>query len=125
MFKHAFVVRQTIKEVYQRFTNRHGCVRTFQCWWKWEGKRLQKTTALNATCSEQEVSDGGEQLGQLRLDVVGLSDGVAAEIKMLQLGAGGQRLKVCHAGDFWTSELKRKPRNGAASHSLRKRGLEG
>lgn len=70
------------------------------------------------SCSEQEVSDGGEQLSQLGLDVVGLSDRVAAEIKMLQLGAGGQWLKICQAGDFCTSELKRKPLNGAASHTL-------
>lgn len=75
--------------------------------------------------SEQEVSDGGEQLGQLGLDVVGLSDGVAAEIKMLQLGAGGQWLKICQAGDFCTCELKRKPQNGAASHTLTTRGFEG
>lgn len=59
--------------------------------------------------SEQEVSDKGEQLCQLSLDVVRLSDGVAAEIKMLQLGAGGQWLKICQGGDFWTSELKRNP----------------
>lgn len=56
--------------------------------------------------SEQEVSDRREQLGQLGLDVVCLSDGVATEIKMLQLGAGGQWLKICQGGDFWTSELK-------------------
>lgn len=60
------------------------------------------------SCSEQEVSDGGEQHGQLGLDVVGLSDRVAAEIKTLQLGAGGQRLKICQAGDFCTSELEKK-----------------
>lgn len=70
------------------------------------------------------MSDGGEQLGQLGLDVVGLSDGVAAEIKMPQLGAGGQWLKICQAGDFCTSELKRKPENGAASHALWTRGFE-
>lgn len=37
---------------------------------------------------------------------------------MLQLGAGGQWLKICQAGDFCTSELKRKPQNAAASHTL-------
>lgn len=52
------------------------------------------------------MSDGREQLGQLGLDVIRLSDGVATEIKMLQLGAGGQWLKICQGGDFWTSELK-------------------
>lgn len=71
-------------------TNRHRCVQAFQCWRKREGKRLQKTNeSEDESCSEQEVTDGGEQLGQLGLNVVGLSDGVAAEIKMLQLGAGG------------------------------------
>lgn len=57
--------------------------------------------------SEQEVSDGGQQLGQLRLHVGCLSDGVAAEIEAPQLGAGGQRLKVCQRGDlceFWVNE---------------------
>lgn len=52
------------------------------------------------------MSDRREQLGQLGLDVVCLSDGVATEIKMLQLGAGGQWLKICQGGDFWTSQLK-------------------
>lgn len=72
------------------------------------------------------MSDGGEQLSQLGLDVVALSDRVAAEIKMLQLGAGGQRLKVCQAGDFCTSELKRNsPERSRVTHSgdTRVRGL--
>lgn len=88
-------------------------------------RRLQKSQSWNVSCSEQEVSDGGEQLGQLRLDVVGLSDGVAAEIKMLQLGAGGQWLKICQAGDFCASELKRTPLNGDPAHPLGPRGREG
>lgn len=70
----------------------------------------------DGSSSEQEASDGREQLGQLGLDVVRLSDGVAAEIKMLQLGAGGQWLKICQGGDFWTSELK-------SNRTLRIRGL--
>lgn len=51
--------------------------------------------------SEQKVRDGGQKLRQLRLHVGHLSDGVATEIKALQLGAGSQRLKICQRGDLW------------------------
>lgn len=73
-------------------------------------KHHQTADAAAGPGSEQEVSDKGEQLCQLGLDVGRLSDGVAAEIKMLQLGAGGQWPKICQGGDFWTSELKRSTR---------------
>lgn len=58
--------------------------------------------------SEQEVCDWGQQLGQLRLDVGRLSDGVATEIEALQPGAGGQRLEICQCRDFCVFGLMKK-----------------
>ena len=68
-------------------------------WWQW---------FLPSIWSEQEVCDGGQQLGQLRLDVGRLSDRVATEIEALQLGAGGQRLKICQRRDFCEFGLMKK-----------------
>lgn len=49
--------------------------------------------------SEQELRERGQQLAELRLHVGRLSDGVAAQIKALQSGAGGQRLEVRQGAD--------------------------
>lgn len=95
-------------EVQRWLTQTHTCIQTFK---KTKNKRKTKGES-GQSGSEQQVGDGGEQLGQPGLNVVRLSDGVAAEIEALQPGAGGQRLQICQRGDVCTSELKRESRSG-------------
>lgn len=77
-------------------------------WRKWRTAERQERRwqwFLPSVWSEQQVCDWRQQFGQVWLDVSRLSDGVAAEIEPLQVGAGGQRLKICQCGDFCACEL--------------------
>lgn len=110
VFRHAFVVTEIIKEAQQWRAQTHVYpIHDISMLGEMGGEINPPSNRRRGggSSSEQEVSDKGEQLCQLGLHVVRLSDGVAAEIKMLQLGAGGQWLKIGQGGDFWTSELKR------------------